>query len=164
MSTPNLTPRQQETLKLLKSLTTLVVLVSALAGLLAVYLINPNVYDVGSLFPDEKPMAAASTTDSAEDTEKVENGIHVSTGLVYDDRFDIVRSSCTACHSAKLITQNRMSRENWKKTIVWMQETQKLWDLGPNEDKILDYLAEYYAPEEMGRRKNLEVEEWYMLD
>ena len=101
---------------------------------------------------------------STDAVEKIEGGIHVATGLVYDERFEIVRASCTACHSAKLITQNRMSRENWKKTIVWMQETQKLWDLGPNEDKILDYLAEYYAPKDFGRRKNLDIEEWYMLE
>lgn len=164
MSTPNLTPRQQQTIKLLHSLTSLVVLVSLLAGALSVYLISPGTYDLSRLFPEKKPLATAQATESVDDTEKVENGIHVSTGLVFDERFDIVRSSCTACHSAKLITQNRMSRENWKKTIVWMQETQKLWDLGPNEDKILDYLAEYYAPEDMGRRMNLEVEEWYMLD
>ena len=45
-----------------------------------------------------------------------------------------------------------------------MQETQKLWDLGENEDIILDYLAEHYAPEDIGRRKNLENIEWYELD
>ena len=146
----------------------LTVLVSLLAGVLAVYLISPGTFDLKGLFAEEIPvasaLASASASDDLADAEKIENGIHVATGLVFDERFDIVRSSCTACHSAKLITQNRMSRENWKKTIVWMQETQKLWDLGPNEDMILDYLAEYYAPEDMGRRKNLEVTEWYMLD
>ena len=96
-------------------------------------------------------------------SEKIENGIHLATGLVFDDRFDIVRSSCTSCHSAKLITQNRMSRDNWEKTIRWMQETQKLWDLGPNEPMILDYLAEHYAPVSFGRRKNLEITEWYVI-
>lgn len=48
--------------------------------------------------------------------------------------------------------------------IVWMQETQKLWDLGENEDKILDYLATYLGPEKKGRRAPLEVEEWYVIE
>jgi len=50
--------------------------------------------------------------------------------------------------------------------IRWMQAKQGLWDLGPNEPVILDYLAANYAPEEIGRRANLDVEgiEWYVLD
>jgi hypothetical protein len=61
------------------------------------------------------------------------------------------------------VTQNRATRDGWLEMIRWMQETQKLWDLGPNEDKILDYLATYYAPEAKGRRAPVKVEEWYDL-
>jgi len=98
--------------------------------------------------------------------EEVENGIHVPTGLVYAEGFDVVRATCTACHSAQLVTQNRASREGWANMIDWMQETQGLWDLGEQEPIILDYLATYYAPEEVGRRANLDVEaiEWYVLE
>ncbi|WP_422080350.1 monoheme cytochrome C [Ulvibacterium sp.] len=71
---------------------------------------------------------------------------------------------CTPCHSAQLVTQNRMTKEGWLSTIRWMQETQNLWDLGENEPIILDYLATNYAPEEKGRRENLEVPEWYVLE
>lgn len=91
------------------------------------------------------------------------DGIHVATGLVFDEGFVQVKASCTSCHSPKLITQNRADREGWKKMIVWMQETQNLWDLGPNEDVILDYLAKHYAPENKGRRANLSNVEWYDL-
>jgi hypothetical protein len=98
------------------------------------------------------------------DEERVENGIHLATGLVFDENFDIVRANCTPCHSAKLISQNRMSRDAWDKTIKWMQETQKLWDLGPNNEKILDYLEKNYAPVKTGRRKNLVIEEWYWIE
>lgn len=101
-----------------------------------------------------------------DDFDKVENGIHVATGLVYDKGFDIVRGTCTACHSAKLVTQNRATKEGWKQMIDWMQETQGLWDLGENEAIILDYLSTHYAPENTGRRKVLDVAEieWYILE
>lgn len=92
------------------------------------------------------------------------DSIDQATGLVVDDALPIVAGNCTACHSAQLITQNRATREGWKSMIVWMQQTQNLWDLGENEDIILDYLAEHYAPEKAGRRKNLENIEWYNLE
>lgn len=100
------------------------------------------------------------------DPDQVIDGVHVQTGLIYAEGFDIVRGTCTACHSAKLVTQNRATREGWTEMIRWMQAKQGLWDLGPNEPVILDYLAANYAPEEIGRRANLDVEgiEWYVLD
>lgn len=96
----------------------------------------------------------------------VENGIHVKTGLKDDVNLGVVISSCTSCHSAKLISQNKATREGWKNMIVWMQATQGLNDLGDNEPLILDYLAKHYAPKEVGRRQNLNVEEikWYVLN
>jgi len=95
----------------------------------------------------------------------VKNGIHVSTGMVYDDNFALVRGVCTSCHSPKLITQNRATRTGWKQMIVWMQETQGLPDLGSSESKILDYLSTHYAPKEEGRRANIDIEaiECYVL-
>lgn len=96
----------------------------------------------------------------------VENGIHVKTGLKADPNLQLIIGSCTSCHSSKLITQNRATRQGWKNMIVWMQETQGLPDLGLNEESILDYLAKYYSPEEEGRRPNLDIEaiEWYILN
>lgn len=92
------------------------------------------------------------------------DSIDQATGLIVDSSLPLVVGNCTGCHSAKLITQNRATREGWKSMIVWMQETQKLWDLGENEDEILDYLAEHYAPEQEGRRENLQNIEWYNLE
>ena len=101
-----------------------------------------------------------------DDWDKVEGGIHLATGLIYADNFDIIRANCTACHSGKLVAQNRATREGWKQMIRWMQQTQGLWDLGTNEPIILDYLAKYYAPKEVGRRQNIDIAaiEWYILD
>jgi len=101
-----------------------------------------------------------------DDWDRVENGIHVESGLVYAKGFDEVRGTCTACHSAKLVTQNRATREGWKDMIRWMQKTQGLWDLGTNEPIILDYLAKHYAPQEIERRPGLDIAEieWYILE
>lgn len=75
----------------------------------------------------------------------------------------LVVANCTGCHSGKLVTQNRATREGWTNMIRWMQRTQNLKDLGADEQKILDYLSENYAPAEQGRRANLVVYDWYEL-
>ena len=98
------------------------------------------------------------------DYDKIENGIHLRTGFVEGNGLQPVINNCTSCHSAKLVTQNRMSKEKWLATIRWMQETQNLWDLGANEEIIVNYLATYYAPSRSGRRKNLGEIEWYELE
>jgi hypothetical protein len=68
---------------------------------------------------------------------------------------EIVSQTCIACHSLKLVTQNRADREGWLAMIRWMQEKQGLWPLGDNEDKILDYLSTYYGPTKSFRRAPL---------
>ncbi|GAC07367.1 MAG: hypothetical protein ACW7DW_05675 [Paraglaciecola chathamensis] len=80
--------------------------------------------------------------------------IDSASGLVIQPGFEMVRAHCTACHSAKLVTQNHMSRERWLSTIRWMQKTQNLWPL-PQEDEILDYLSANYGERDMGRRSPL---------
>ena len=94
----------------------------------------------------------------------VANGIHLSTGLIAEGDFMAVANNCLGCHSAKLVTQNRMSKEAWKNTIKWMQESQNLWDLGDDEPKILAYLSTYYVPKNTGRRKPLEITEWHTIE
>ena len=93
----------------------------------------------------------------------IENGIHTETGFIYDEGMQTVITSCTSCHSAKLVTQNRATKEGWIGIIRWMQDTQNLWDLGENEAVIVNYLAKNYAPEARGRRHNLQAIEWYDL-
>jgi hypothetical protein len=97
------------------------------------------------------------------DPSEIENGIHLPSGLIVDDGVDMVIRTCGACHSLDLVSQNKADRDGWKDIIVWMQETQGLWELGPTEDIILTYLAKNYAPEDAGRRKNLEDIVWYDL-
>jgi hypothetical protein len=81
------------------------------------------------------------------------------TGLIVARGFETVKENCTECHSAKLITQNRMDREAWLETIRWMQEEQGLGELKPEVEKeILDYLSTHYAPVKAYRRPPLKVE------
>ncbi|MEM9001673.1 MAG: monoheme cytochrome C [Bacteroidota bacterium] len=89
--------------------------------------------------------------------------IIAQSGFINDPGVAQVIQNCTQCHSAKLVTQNRMSKEGWEATITWMQETQNLWDLGANQEKIVSYLAKNYGPQRKGRRQNLTDVEWYEL-
>lgn len=53
----------------------------------------------------------------------------------------VVEETCTPCHSAAIILQNRMTRKRWDETITWMQNKQGLGDLSSQtRSQILDYL------------------------
>jgi hypothetical protein len=83
------------------------------------------------------------------------------TGLTIDSNWEQVRAICTVCHSAQLVTQNRMSRQAWLDTIRWMQKEHGLIALDGLEEPILDYLAKNYSADERNkirsRRRNLEL-------
>ena len=65
-----------------------------------------------------------------------------------------IRAHCGGCHSFGLITNQRANREGWRDMIRWMQRTQNLWELPPeSETRILDYLAENYAPRTLRQRR-----------
>lgn len=112
--------------------------------------------------PQSVPIATA--LDYNPDDYEIIDGIEQESGFIVDDYWEITAINCTSCHSGKLVTQNRASREGWESMIRWMQETQGLWDLGENEAGILDYLAKHYGTNETGRRKNLKIEEWYEIN
>ncbi len=97
------------------------------------------------------------------DPDLIENGIHVRTGFIDADGLQVVVNNCTTCHSSKLVIQNRMGVEQWNATIRWMQKTQGLWELGENQEIIVNYLVENYPPLEKGRRAPLTNIEWYEL-
>lgn len=85
-------------------------------------------------------------------------------GFINDQGASQVIQNCTQCHSAKLVTQNRLSKEGWEATITWMQDTQNLWDLGEKKELIVAYLTKNYGPVSKGRRENLTNVEWYELE
>jgi len=77
-------------------------------------------------------------------------------GLIVDEHWQLVKAHCSACHSPKLVTQNRGNRQNWLEIIRWMQETQGLWQFDAvTETAILDYLEKNYAPAAASRRAPL---------
>ena len=153
---------QQNARAIHKMLGLIFVFFAVIGGMLVYLLIDPGLtaFDSGPA----TELVAVATEAPEEDFDKIENGIHLRTGFVEGEGLMTVVNNCTNCHSAKLVTQNRMSRDRWEATIRWMQETQNLWDLGNNEAIILDYLATYYAPEKKGRRQNLTNIEWYVLE
>ncbi len=130
-------------------------------AIIGIYImINPK----GSVFSNQEPEETIVAVPQEDDYDKIENGIHVRTGLIDAPGLMETVTNCTNCHSSKLVTQNRMSAERWKATIRWMQETQNLWDLGKNEDIIINYLVENYPQKASGRREILSDIEWYVLD
>ena len=71
---------------------------------------------------------------------------------------NLVRAHCSSCHSERLITQNRGTRDDWERTIRWMQQTQNLWPIPEADERtILDYLATNYPPGRAARRPPLHV-------
>lgn len=76
--------------------------------------------------------------------------------LIEDEGWELVYANCSACHSLRLVASQRADRDTWLRLIRWMQATQNLWDIAPAvEDRILDYLADNYAPEPWTRRAPL---------
>lgn len=128
------------------------------AGVLVYYTINPGFFD----FNRKEEMVVSAPIELDED--RIENGIHVRTGLVDAEGLMTVVNNCTNCHSSKLVTQNRMTAERWNETIKWMQETQNLWDLGRNQEVIVNYLVTNYPPKAKGRRMVLTDIDWYDLE
>lgn len=75
------------------------------------------------------------------------------TGFKMTGDWELVRASCIACHSPKLVTQQRGTEAQWLNTIRWMQATQNLAQFDPEtERKIIGYLAENYPPDKDRRR------------
>jgi len=121
------------------------------------YMVNPNFL---TFTDDTENYIAVEEIDE----DLIENGVHVRTGFVDAEGLMTVINNCTNCHSSKLVTQNRMSKERWNATIKWMQETQGLWELGGNQEIIVNYLVTNYPVVDKGRRENLTNIEWYDLE
>ena len=125
---------------------------------IAYVIIDPN----GDLFGTSTSESYTAVQEI--DDDRIENGIHVQTGLVDGEGLMVVVNNCTSCHSAMLVIQNRMNEERWAATIDWMQRTQNLGDLGANEEIIINYLVANYPPQKEGRRRNLTNIDWYELE
>ena len=56
--------------------------------------------------------------------------------------------ACDACHSIRLVTQQRLPRRRWDQLLDWMVAEQGMAELTADERRvILEYLATQYAPD-----------------
>ena len=102
---------------------------------------------------DEPPAEPAPTPRTAVEAEPALDPV---TGFRMTGDWELVRANCTSCHSAKLVTQQRGSAQQWLTMIHWMQKKQNLWAFDPDtEDRIITYLAENYPPSDAQRRAAL---------
>ena len=85
----------------------------------------------------------------AEETETSSPATDPDSGLYIDEdeNWKLVRNNCASCHSGRLLTQHRLDRTGWLKSIQRMQAEEELWDLGDTQPKILDYLVDFYGNE-----------------
>ena len=60
---------------------------------------------------------------------------------------ELVLSTCSACHSIRLVAQQRLSRETWDETLDWMISEQGMPRLGTRDRQlILRYLSTHLNP------------------
>lgn len=77
-------------------------------------------------------------------------------GLKMNNGWELVRDNCTACHSARLITQQRGGIDYWLGLIRWMEATQGLRRLPvETEENLIAYLATNYPARTSRRRAPL---------
>jgi hypothetical protein len=110
--------------------------------------------------PPTVPVADAGSAQPAKDVvapvAAPTSGVDPASGLIIDDGWELVASSCTACHSSKLVTQNAGDERYWAELITWMQKTQNLWPIPePSLGTIVGYLAKNYPSKKLGRRPAL---------
>ncbi|EPA00279.1 hypothetical protein A33Q_0150 [Indibacter alkaliphilus LW1] len=155
--------REQDIRKLITAISALglLMVVMVVAAISFVLLVQYQPETLSRWFSKTKKETTAEVAPVDEDEWTAERIEEV--GLVQGEGLQLVLTNCTNCHSAKLVTQNRFTREGWIQVIQWMQDTQGFWDLGPYEEPIVDYLSTHFAPEARGRRMPLEVE-WYSLE
>ncbi len=76
------------------------------------------------------------------------------TGLVKAGAWQEVHMHCGGCHSLSLVTSQRGDLATWRDTVLHMQEAHNMHHLQPEtETRILEYLAEHYAPATRSHRR-----------
>jgi hypothetical protein len=90
--------------------------------------------------------------------------IDEESGLILDKYVELVKDNCTSCHSAKLITYTSADSTQWHEMIIWMQQTQGLWDLGSNEKSIIEYLSKHYGATNRQNQSQDIINIWYEID
>jgi hypothetical protein len=66
---------------------------------------------------------------------------------------ELVFHTCTACHGAKIIRQQGLTRERWEETVDYMIERHNMPIPEPGDRKlIVEYLAQHFPPKQRGYR------------
>ncbi len=67
-------------------------------------------------------------------------------GLPRDDGVDLVAGYCAACHSLRIVMQQRASETRWRELMVWMIEKQGMAE-PPDDDleAIIHYLSNNFG-------------------
>lgn len=156
--------RHQEFRAGVKKIYQAMLLMFGIVSLVTCFLIYGMMDPSFSIFSPDDAVMDYTVIDEEANWDKIENGIHLRTGLKEGVGLMETVNNCTNCHSAKLVTQNRMDATRWAATIDWMQETQNLWDLGGNEEIIINYLVTNYPIKKKGRRMSMENIDWYDLE
>lgn len=82
--------------------------------------------------------------------------IDSATGLKMAAGWEVTRMHCGGCHSYRLVTSQRGDADYWRSVIDWMQRTQNLWQIPPDQEGLLiSYLSDNYNETEWGRRPPL---------
>lgn len=91
-------------------------------------------------------LGGLTTISSAQDANEFKDG----------EGMDVVRTTCTRCHSAAMVTQNSGSREVWQLRINTMQSSHGMPAIDDTtESTILDYLETHYGQKTSSRRAPL---------
>ncbi len=101
----------------------------------------------------KEPPPAKPAVTPAPEAVAAEPALDPVTGFKMTGDWELVRANCTACHSPRLITQQRGTAQQWLTMIRWMQKKQNLWQFDPDtEARIIAYLAANYPPSDAQRR------------
>lgn len=70
-------------------------------------------------------------------------------GLPRTTGYEETAAYCTACHSLRIVMQQRQTREGWDYLLTWMSEKQGMAPPHPEDrETILNYLAEHFTDSE----------------
>lgn len=67
-------------------------------------------------------------------------------GLPPGDGQELVAAWCAACHSMRIVMQQRASKERWDALLIWMVEKQGMAEMPPEDrEAVLSYLSENFS-------------------
>ena len=110
------------------------------------------------LIAEEIPSFSSDKSSNQAETQITKPAIDPESGLKIAPGWNVVKTQCTVCHSARFIVSQQGDWDSWLSIIRWMQATQGLKKfVASTENTILRYLVANYPSGKTGRRANLPV-------